>query len=47
MMVNTSRKRAPFPPADALRCYAAGLFANLYLPSIVGGDVLRAHYRQE
>lgn len=42
MMVNTSRKRAPFPPADALRCYAAGLFANLYLPSIVGGDVLRA-----
>ena len=42
MMVNTSRKRAPFPPVDALRCYAAGLFANLYLPSIVGGDVLRA-----
>jgi uncharacterized protein (TIRG00374 family) len=27
---------------DALRCYAAGLFANLCLPSIVGGDVLRA-----
>ena len=28
--------------ADALRCYGAGLFANLCLPSIVGGDVLRA-----
>lgn len=29
-------------PAAAARCYAAGLFANLCLPSIVGGDVLRA-----
>jgi hypothetical protein len=27
---------------DAVRSYAAGLFANLCLPSIVGGDVLRA-----
>jgi uncharacterized membrane protein YbhN (UPF0104 family) len=27
---------------DATRCYAAGLFANMCLPSIVGGDVLRA-----
>lgn len=27
---------------DAVRCYAAGLFTNLCLPSIVGGDVLRA-----
>ena len=27
---------------DAIGCYAAGLFANLCLPSIVGGDVLRA-----
>jgi uncharacterized membrane protein YbhN (UPF0104 family) len=26
----------------ALRCYSAGLFANMCLPSIVGGDVLRA-----
>lgn len=42
MMINTSRRRAPFPTIDAIRCYAAGLFANLYLPSIVGGDVLRA-----
>jgi uncharacterized protein (TIRG00374 family) len=28
--------------ADAALCYGAGLFANLCLPSIVGGDVLRA-----
>jgi uncharacterized membrane protein YbhN (UPF0104 family) len=27
---------------DAVRCYSAGLFANLCLPTIVGGDVLRA-----
>ena len=26
---------------DAVLCYSAGLFANLCLPSIVGGDVLR------
>lgn len=26
---------------DAFQCYAAGLFANLCLPSIAGGDVLR------
>ncbi|HSM16364.1 MAG TPA: lysylphosphatidylglycerol synthase transmembrane domain-containing protein [Gemmatimonadales bacterium] len=26
---------------DGAKCYAAGLFANLCLPSIVGGDVLR------
>lgn len=27
---------------SAVSCYAGGLFANLYLPTIVGGDVLRA-----
>ncbi|MCL6502656.1 MAG: flippase-like domain-containing protein [Pirellulales bacterium] len=27
---------------DAVRCYYAGLFGNTLLPSIVGGDVLRA-----
>lgn len=32
----------PLRIGDAARCYAAGLFANLCLPSIVGGDVLRA-----
>src|SRR5262245_3667813 len=29
-------------PAEAVECYSAGLFSNLFLPSIVGGDVLRA-----
>jgi glycosyltransferase 2 family protein len=33
--------RASLHVADAAQCYAAGLFANLCLPSIVGGDVLR------
>ena len=28
--------------ADALRAHGAGVFSNLYLPSIVGGDVIRA-----
>jgi glycosyltransferase 2 family protein len=39
-LLNTGR--AHLRPVDAVRCYAAGLFANLCLPSIVGGDVLRA-----
>lgn len=34
--------RADLGSRQAVRCYAAGLFANLCLPSIVGGDVLRA-----
>lgn len=38
--VNAGRSGLTF--ADAAMCYAAGLFANLCLPSIVGGDVLRA-----
>src|SRR5688572_27776728 len=29
-------------PVGAIECYAAGLFSNIFLPSIVGGDVLRA-----
>ena len=33
---------ARIPLALAIKCYAAGLFANLCLPSLVGGDVLRA-----
>ncbi len=33
--------RGVFALRDAIRCYTAGLFANLCLPSIVGGDVLR------
>jgi len=33
---------AEFSVGEATRCYGAGLFANICLPSIVGGDVLRA-----
>lgn len=33
--------RAGLSGLDAALCYCAGLFANLCLPSIVGGDVLR------
>jgi uncharacterized membrane protein YbhN (UPF0104 family) len=33
--------RAALSGTDATRCYSAGLFANLCLPSIIGGDVLR------
>ncbi|MDQ3697858.1 MAG: flippase-like domain-containing protein [Gemmatimonadota bacterium] len=32
---------AGLPLLDAVRAYFAGLFANLYLPTIIGGDVLR------
>lgn len=38
-LVNASN--AKLSVFDATRAYFAGLFANLYLPSIVGGDVLR------
>ena len=34
--------RAGLGSRDSVRCYAAGLFANLCLPSVIGGDVLRA-----
>lgn len=40
LLVNAGRSK--LGSTDALRCYAAGLFANLCLPTIVGGDVLRA-----
>ncbi|HXE57630.1 MAG TPA: lysylphosphatidylglycerol synthase transmembrane domain-containing protein [Gemmatimonadales bacterium] len=39
MIVNAAR--ASLGVADAGLCYAAGLFANLCLPTIVGGDLLR------
>jgi hypothetical protein len=39
LLVNAGRAR--LSRTDGLRCYSAGLFANLCLPSIVGGDVLR------
>ena len=39
LFVNAAR--AGLSAVDAVLCYSAGLFANLCLPSIVGGDVLR------
>lgn len=41
-IINANAGRAPLHLLDGVRFYAAGLFANLCLPSIVGGDVLRA-----
>jgi hypothetical protein len=32
----------PLDLATALRAHAAGLFANIWLPSLIGGDVVRA-----
>lgn len=40
LMINVSG--AGLDVTDAFRCYGAGLFANICLPTIVGGDVLRA-----
>lgn len=40
MMVNTAG--AGLGIAQAARCYFAGLFGNVFLPSIVGGDLIRA-----
>lgn len=40
--LNVNVGRARLGAVDAVRCYWAGLFANLFLPSIVGGDAVRA-----
>jgi uncharacterized protein (TIRG00374 family) len=40
MVLNTAGAGIGF--RGALRCYATGLFGVLFLPSVVGGDVLRA-----
>ncbi|MGB6483879.1 MAG: lysylphosphatidylglycerol synthase transmembrane domain-containing protein [Candidatus Acidiferrales bacterium] len=39
MMVNLAGARLTF--RQAVRCYFSGLFSTLFLPSIVGGDVVR------
>jgi uncharacterized membrane protein YbhN (UPF0104 family) len=39
MMVNLAGAGLPF--AQGARCYFAGLFGSLFLPSIIGGDVVR------
>lgn len=40
LMVNLAGARLSF--RQAIRCYFSGLFSTLFLPSIVGGDVVRA-----
>lgn len=40
LFINMGQSRLPF--TIAARSYFAGLFANLFLPSIAGGDVVRA-----
>lgn len=42
IILNTNTGGSRLRVFDASKFYAAGLFANLCLPSIVGGDVLRA-----
>jgi uncharacterized protein (TIRG00374 family) len=41
LVLNAHTRDRPLRLRDAIRCHVAGLFANLYLPTIVGGDVLR------
>lgn len=38
LMVNRAGAQLSF--AESLRCYFGGLFANLFLPSVIGGDVV-------
>jgi uncharacterized membrane protein YbhN (UPF0104 family) len=37
-----SSEKARLGALDAVQCYSAGMFANLCLPSIVGGDAIKA-----
>lgn len=39
MLVNVAGASLSFP--QAVRCYYGGLFGNVFLPSLVGGDVVR------
>jgi uncharacterized membrane protein YbhN (UPF0104 family) len=38
LMVN--RADAPLTFLDSVRCYFGGLFSNLFLPSVIGGDIV-------
>lgn len=40
--LNVNVGRGKLGRIDAVQCYSAGLFSNMWLPSIVGGDVVRA-----
>jgi len=39
-LINTGEAKLPY--YLAIRCHFAGLFANLFLPSLAGGDIVRA-----
>jgi glycosyltransferase 2 family protein len=41
-LVAASHGGARLGAGDTAGCYGAGLFANLFLPTVVGGDVIRA-----
>ena len=40
LLINLAGAELTFP--QAVRCYFTGLFGNIFLPSLVGGDILRA-----
>ena len=40
MLINTAGANLTF--SQSVRCYYSGLFGNLFLPSLVGGDLVRA-----
>ncbi len=40
LLINTGNNRLSL--LSAYRCYFAGLFANIFLPSMTGGDIVRA-----
>ena len=40
LFINIGQKKLPL--LTSFRCYFAGLFANFFLPSVAGGDVVRA-----
>lgn len=42
MLLGASRGGERLTVSDTAGCYSAGLFSNLFLPTVVGGDVVRA-----
>ena len=40
LLINATNNKLPL--FSAFRCYFAGLFANIFLPSVNGGDIVRA-----
>jgi len=42
VLIAASGRNVHLGPRDTAGCYGAGLFSNLFLPTVVGGDVVRA-----